>query len=285
MVITINELLKKYPSSNTEEIKAGLREMMQSIVLIGLSKGGFFSQASFYGGTALRIFYGLNRYSEDLDFTLNEKNENFSLEPYFPFIKNVGISYGLDFEIVSKPKKIKTPVESAFAKINTYETFIHLKMNQDLTNILHKDEVMRIKFEVDCNPSLGFNIESKWIDLPEFAPIAALDESSLFAGKIHAILCRNYKNNVKGRDYYDFLFYVQRRTKPNMVYLKNKLIESKRLSPNDPFDMIILKELLKERFLVTDYEQVKTDVVRFLFTNEDLSFYSADFFIAMLDKI
>lgn len=285
MVKTISELLKKYPSSNIEEIKAALREIIQSIVLIGLSKGGFFSKASFYGGTALRIFYGLNRYSEDLDFTLNEKMEDFSLEPYFPLIKEVGVSYGLDFDIISKPKKAKTPVESAFAKINTYETFIHLRMNQDLINILHKDEVMRIKFEVDCNPALGFNIENKWVDLPEFAPIVVLDESSLFAGKIHAILCRNYKNNVKGRDYYDFLFYIQRRVKPNMTYLRNKLIESGKLSPDDLFDMFILKELLKKRFLVTDYNQVRTDVTRFLFVNEDLSFYSAEFFIAMLDKI
>ena len=222
---TINEMINLYNPKSLNENKAVLREILQSIVLIGLSRADFFKKASFYGGTALRIFYGLNRYSEDLDFTLNEKNDSFSLEPYIESIKNVASSYGIELDINIKKKEIKTPVESAFAKLNTYQTFINLKINDEITSLLHKDENIKVKFEIDLNPAIGFNVESKWIDMPEFANIIVLDEPSLFAGKLHAIICRNYKNTVKGRDYYDFLFYIRKRVKPNLNYLKNKLIK------------------------------------------------------------
>ena len=216
MKSTLEEIISVYNPKTIVETKAILREIIQSIVLIGLSRGGFFNKASFYGGTALRIFYGLNRYSEDLDFTLNSKEEDFSLEPYLKYINDIALSYGLELNISTKIKKIDSPIESAFAKLNTYQTFISLKMDSNLLNLLHKDEVIKVKFEVDCNPALGFTKESRWIDMPEFASISVLDESSLFSGKLHAILCRTYKNNVKGRDYYDFLFYMSKKIKPNI---------------------------------------------------------------------
>lgn len=282
---TINEMINLYNPKSLNENKAALREILQSIVLIGLSRVDFFKEASFYGGTALRIFYGLNRYSDDLDFTLNEKNESFSLEPYIESIKNVALSYGIELDVTIKKKEIKTPVESAFAKLNTYQTFINLKINDELAQLLHKDENIKVKFEIDLNPAIGFNVESKWIDMPEFANIIVLDESSLFAGKLHAIICRNYKNTVKGRDYYDFLFYIKKRVKPNLNYLKNKLIESGKIKENDKFDIDTLKVMLKDRFETVDFNQVKTDAERFVFNNEDLSYYSKELFIEMINKL
>ena len=282
---TINEMINLYNPKSLNENKAVLREILQSIVLIGLSRADFFKKASFYGGTALRIFYGLNRYSEDLDITLNEKNESFSLEPYIESIKNVALSYGIELDVSIKKKEIKTPVESAFAKLNTYQTFINLKINDELASLLHKDENIKVKFEIDLNPAVGFNVESKWIDMPEFANIIVLDESSLFAGKLHAIICRNYKNTVKGRDYYDFLFYIKKRVKPNLNYLKNKLIESGKIKENDKFDIDTLKVMLKDRFEAVDFNQVKTDAERFVFNNEDLSYYSKELFVDMINKL
>lgn len=282
---TINEMINLYNPKSLNENKAALREILQSIVLIGLSRVDFFKEASFYGGTALRIFYGLNRYSEDLDFTLNEKNESFSLEPYIESIKKVALSYGIELDVTIKKKEIKTPVESAFAKLNTYQTFINLKINDELAQLLHKDENIKVKFEIDLNPAIGFNVESKWIDMPEFANIIVLDEPSLFAGKLHAIICRNYKNTVKGRDYYDFLFYIKKRVKPNLNYLKNKLIESGKIKENDKFDIDTLKVMLKDRFETVDFNQVKTDAERFVFNNEDLSYYSKELFIEMINKL
>lgn len=282
---SIEEIVDKYNPKTIEELKAALREVLQSIVLIGLSRGGFFNKASFYGGTALRIFYGLNRYSEDLDFTLKEKDKNFNLEPYLKYVKEVALSYGLELEVTTKIKQVDTPIESAFAKLNTYQTFINLKFDANMSNRLHKDEVIKVKFEVDCNPALGFKTESRWVDLPEFASISVLDESSLFAGKLHAILCRTYKNNVKGRDYYDFLFYISKRVSPNLEYLKNKLIDTGTINEDDDFNIEILKEMLLEKFNSIDFNQVKIDASKFLFKNEDLSFYSKELFIDMLNRL
>lgn len=282
---SIEEIVDKYNPKTIEELKAALREVLQSIVLIGLSRGGFFNKASFYGGTALRIFYGLNRYSEDLDFTLKEKDKNFNLEPYLKYVKEVALSYGLELEVTTKIKQVDTPIESAFAKLNTYQTFINLKFDANMSNRLHKDEVIKVKFEVDCNPALGFKTESRWVDLPEFASISVLDQSSLFAGKLHAILCRTYKNNVKGRDYYDFLFYISKRVSPNLEYLKNKLIDTGKINEDDDFNIEILKEMLLEKFNSIDFNQVKIDASKFLFKNEDLSFYSKELFIDMLNRL
>ena len=282
MVTSIEQIIKSYNPSTIDETNAIVREVVQSIILVGLSRSGFFTKASFYGGTALRIFYGLNRYSEDLDFTLNDVDPNFSIEPYINKIKEVALSYGLDLEIVTK---IKTPIERAFAKLNTYHTFISLKLNDSFVSSLHKDEVLKVKFEIDCHPSLGFNTESKWLDIPEFAQIVVLDEPSLFAGKLHAILCRNYKNTVKGRDYYDFLFYIQKRVKPNLSYLRNKLVETGKISKSESFDICVLRNMLKEQFKNVDFSQVKTDAARFVFKNEDLSFYTKELFIQMVDRI
>ena len=267
----LEEMIKQYKPETSEESKAVLREILQSIVLVGLSRGGFFNKASFYGGTALRIFYGLNRYSEDLDFTLNEKDENFDFEYYFKSINDVASSYGLELEFSTKVKKVETPIESAFAKLNTYQTLIKLKVDENLLKILHKDEVMKVKFEVDCNPSLGFDNEIRWLDLPEFASVSVLDQPSLFAGKIHAILCRSYKNNVKGRDYYDFLFYMRQKIKPNMNYLRNKLIETQKLKENDYFDINTLKNMLMKKIESIDFNQIKNDAQKFIFKHENSS--------------
>ena len=281
----IEQLIQNYNPRNIEDVKNAIKEIIQSIVLIGLSRSNFFSKASFYGGTALRIFYGLNRYSEDLDFTLNAADESFSLTPYVQSIINVAKSYGIDLNVEVKSKKIETPVESAFAKLNTYQAFISFNIDERLTSRLHKDELIKVKFEVDCNPSLGFNVESKWITEPELASINVLDIESLFSGKLHAILCRNYKNRVKGRDFYDFIFYINKKVKPNLNYLKNKLIESNILDKDAVFTIDILKEMLIQRFNQIDFKQVRDDAQKFVMKNEDLSLYCKELFIDCVNKM
>ena len=285
MQTTIEEIISSCKPSTIEETKAIIREIVQSIVLIGLSRSNFFKIASFYGGTALRIFYNLNRYSEDLDFTLNEVNDAFSITPYISKIQEVALSYGLNLEISTKIKTANTPIESAFAKLNTYQAFINLKINSKMIAALHKDENIKVKLEIDCHPAIGFKTANKWLDMLEFAPVVVLDEPSLFAGKLHAILCRNYKNTVKGRDYYDFLFYIKNKIKPNMSYLKNKLIKSGKIKEDMDFNIDLLKVMLKQRFEITDFEQVKKDAMRFVFKNEDLSYYCKELFMQMVDKL
>ena len=281
----IEQLVQNYNPKNSEEVKNAIREIMQSIVLIGLSRSNFFSKASFYGGTALRIFYGLNRYSEDLDFTLNAVDDSFSLTPYIESIINVAKSYGIDLNIEVKNKKIKTPIESAFAKLNTYQTFITFNIDENLVSKLHKDELIKVKFEVDCNPPLGFKVENKWITEPELASVSVLNIESLFSGQLHAILCRNYKNTVKGRDFYDFIFYINKKVKPNLNYLKNKLIESNKIDKDEELNIDILKKMLIERFEQVDFKQVRDDAQRFVMKNENLSFYCKELFIDLVNRM
>ena len=210
---------------------------------------------------------------------------SFSLEPYIESIRNVAKSYGIELNIEVRNKKIETPIESAFAKLSTYQTFISLNIDDKITKKLHKDEILKVKLEVDCTPSLGFNIESKWITDPELAAVNVLDIESLFAGKLHAILCRSYKGTVKGRDYYDFIFYINKRVKPNLQYLRNKLIESKKISENDEFNMDVLKNMLHERFNQIDFNQVRSDAQRFVMKNEDLSLYCKELFIDCINRM
>lgn len=285
MMSAIEKVIVQYQPRTSIETKLVLREILQSIVLVGLSRGGFFEKASFYGGTALRILYGLNRFSEDLDFTLNKADETFSLQPYLKCVQETAASYGLELDISTKEKQIKTPIESAFAKLNTYQTFVKLRLDKSIAQRFHKDEVIKVKFEVDCNPALGFETENRWIDVPEYASISVLDESSLFAGKLHAILCRTYKNNVKGRDYYDFLFYTSKRIKPNLEYLRNKLIDTGKICKNDKFDIDILKKMLLDKFENVDFEQVKKDASRFVRESENVDFYCKELFMDMLKRL
>ena len=281
----IKELIDQHHPSTLEETKSALREVLQGLVLAGLSRGGFFSKASFYGGTALRIFYGLNRYSEDLDFTLKKQDDSFSLEPYLGHITELASSYGIALETSIKKKKNPTPIESAFAKANTYSTFLNLKLSDEFASLLHKDETIKVKFEVDCAPSLGFDSEVRWIDDPEFASVSVLDEPSLFAGKLHAVLCRNYKNNVKGRDYYDFLFYMKKKVSPNLAYLRNKLIETGKIKEGEEFNIDVLKKMLTERFETVDFAKAKEDAKKFLYSNESLDYFTKELFIDMARRL
>ena len=281
----IEEMIRSKNPTSINEAKQIIRELIQQIILVGLSRSGFFNYASFYGGTALRIFYDLSRYSEDLDFTLNEVNPNFSITPFIAQIKQVATSYGLNLDISTKEKRSETPIESAFAKASTYQTFINAHVDGNLIKSLHKDELIKVKFEIDCQPALGFNIESKWLDNPEFANVAVLDCPSLFADKIHAILCRNYKNTVKGRDYYDFLFYCKKGIKPNLVYLRNKLIDSHKINEKDIFNIELVKKMLKEKIADVNFNQIKEDASKFVLLKEDLSYYCKDLFFQMIDKL
>jgi hypothetical protein len=139
MNTTIEDIIRRHDPKNSDETKFIVREILQSIILVALSRTNFFSKASFYGGTALRLFYGLNRFSEDLDFTLNKVDSSFSLEPYLKSISEVGLSYGLNLEVTAKAKQVNTPVEIAFAKHNTNQMIIGLKIDKNLIKSYQKE--------------------------------------------------------------------------------------------------------------------------------------------------
>jgi len=280
----IEMMLSKYNPQNLEEKENAIKEIIQEIALAGLSRGGFFDKAAFYGGTCLRIFHGLNRFSEDLDFALIQNDTNFDLKKYFPSLIKEFDSYGINIEIESKTKDNNDDIKSAFLKGNTLMLMLTLFPKNDFSNIIHNQKI-KVKFEVDIdNPSGGIT-EFKYQMLPAPYEIRVFDESTLFAGKIHAILCKNYKNNVKGRDYYDYLFFIQKGSKINIKYLENKLKNTGKIPDNEILTLDLVKKMLKEKFEQVDYKLAIKDVSNFIQDKGSLLIWKKELFISTLDKL
>ncbi len=281
----IKQMLDKYTITTINDEINALKEIIQEIIICGLSRGDFFNEAAFYGGTALRIFYNLNRFSEDLDFALIKPNENFNFCKYFEYIENELKSYDLNLKISTKEKSINSNITSAFLKGDTLELilkFFPREKNNPLDRLLKN---IKIKFEIDVNPPSGATYEEKDKLLPSPHRIKLYDKESLFAGKIHAILCRNWKARTKGRDLYDFIFFIATNTKVNLELLKNKLVESKYINEKDKFDVEILKKLLTKKFKEISFEDAKEDVKPFIKDATCLNLWSYDFFINLLDEL
>lgn len=273
----IEQMLNNYDKQPQPNKRNTVKEIMQEMVLCGLSRAGFFKEAAFYGGTALRIFYGLDRFSEDLDFSLKAKNENFDLTRYFPVLEKEIAAFGLRVYIEEKTKSIESQIQSAFLKGNTKEHLLLFYGNQALPEI-HAGEKIRIKFEVDTNPPDHAGFEYQYRLLPSPYEIALYDAPSLFAGKIHAVLCRAWKNRIKGRDLYDYIFFLTRNTPVNIAHLQARLKQSGYLNPGEEFTLTVLKQELNKRFETLDYNQAKEDVIPFIHDHDSLQVWNANFF-------
>lgn len=281
----LSQMLSKYQINNIEDKKNAIKEVVQEVVLCGLSRGGFFKEAAFYGGTALRIFYGLDRFSEDLDFSLISQNPDFDLTKYFPYIENETKSLGLNFSVKEREKVVDSNVKSAFLKGNTKEHVLTFYESSSEAAIINKEEVIKIKFEVDVNPPCGATYETKFGLLPSPYQVRLYDMSSLFAGKIHACLCRNWKTRVKGRDFYDYVFFLAMGAKVNLVNLKAKLVQSNYIPEDYNLTIENLRALLTERFYNMDFTQAKEDVLPFVKDKTKLDIWSKEFFIEITKRL
>ena len=280
----LQNMLSKYEIKNTTDETNAMKEIIQEIVICGLSRGGFFKEAAFYGGTALRIFYGLNRFSEDLDFALLEPNKEFDLSKYFSFIEKEVQAYGLNLTITAKEKNKDSNILSAFLKGDTKEHILMFFPKENIENTSSLKSI-KIKFEVDVNPPAGANYEFKYKLLPSPHQVRLYDEASLFAGKIHAILCRNWGYRTKGRDLYDYIFYLSKDIKVNLNLLKEKLIDSNAINRDDEFNIDILKEMLNKKFKEINFTDAKEDVITFIEDKDSLSLWNAEFFIEISNSI
>ena len=273
-------MIERYHPKNNEEKRNVIKEVMQEIVLCGLSRAGFFNESAFYGGTALRIFYGLDRFSEDLDFSLLAKNKDFDLVKYFPILKDTVQSFGLNVNLELKNKTRDSNVQSPFLKGDTIEHFLLFYPNE-LVQGINKNEKVKIKFEIDIMPPGLATYETKFRLLPTPYSVRLYDEASLFSGKIHAIICRSWKSRVKGRDLYDYVFYLSRNTKFNLPHLREKLIDSEYISTDTEITCDSVKETLINRFNEIDYTAAKEDVVPFIKDSSVLNLWSKEFFISI----
>ena len=246
-------------------------EVNQQVILAGLYNGGFFESAAFYGGTCLRIFHGLQRFSEDMDFSLLTQDENFDFSKYFQPIIDAFALVGREVEIKKKDKKNFGKVESAFLKDNT-----------DVYDVTFQTEkAIRIKIEVDTCPPMNFNTEQKLLLQPHSFMTRCYTLPDLFAGKMHALVYRSWKNRVKGRDWYDFEWYVRHNVPLDFAHLAErcKQFNNEDITPEQ------FKDKLKERLRTTDIKQVKDDVLPFVRNPKELDIWSNDYFGQLAEMV
>ncbi len=272
----LKEWIAEYDPQNEEEILSALREIMQEIALAALSRTDFFENAAFYGGTALRIFYGLERYSEDLDFSLLWSDSNFSLQPYFKAIKEEFGAFGLTVNIVAKKKTKHTAIDSAFLKAETIWQEIVLEDIIRETGV-RSNKNIKIKLEVDTDPPMKFQTEEK-LSLRPFSFYAkCFTISSLFAGKLHALLFRKWKNRVKGRDWYDLEWYIRKNIPLDVNHFLARARDTKDWQEETISKKQII-ELLATKIETVSFKNIKEDVVRFIKNDEALNIWSPQYF-------
>lgn len=281
----IAQMLKNYNVKNLYDQKNAMKEIMQEIVLCGLSRAGFFNKAAFYGGTALRIFYGLDRFSEDLDFSLETPDTTFDLASYFPVLEKEVRAFGLNVTILEKEKTKESHIHSAFLKGNTREHLLLFYADERIAGSVPKGETVKIKFEVDINPPDYATFEHKYRLLPVPYEINLYDMPSLFAGKIHAVLCRAWKSRIKGRDLYDYVFYLSRGASVNQKHLQARLLQSGFISSDVKCTREEVRHMLSERFAAINFEQAKQDVEPFIHDASVLDLWSADFFQQITERL
>jgi predicted nucleotidyltransferase component of viral defense system len=272
--VIFENMLSRYEVHTKDDKTNVLREVMQQTVLAGLYRGGFFDRAAFYGGTCLHIFHGLQRFSEDMDFSLLQADDSFQLENYFGDIEAEFRSLGREITITKKEKRSRTNVESAFLKDNT-----------EVYNLAFSTEKnVKIKIEVDTQPPAGFATEHKLLMLPFSFMVRCYTLPDLYAGKMHALLFRNWKNRVKGRDWYDFEWYVRNNIPMNFAHLQQRAEQINSIAKDD-FSAESFKNLLRERILKTDIKAVKNDVRSFIKKPTEMDIWSIDYFLRLVDMI
>jgi hypothetical protein len=280
----IKEWIGEYEPKNSEDVLSALREIMQEVALAGLSRTNFFEKAAFYGGTALRIFYGLDRFSEDLDFSLLKADPDFSLEPYFDAIVAEFESVGMKVSIREKNKKEKTNIDSAFLKSETEWKELVLEDIVKQAGIKPTNRGMKIKIEVDRQPPPGFATEMKLLTRPFSFYVNCFDRPSLFAGKMHALLFRKWINRVKGRDWYDLEWYIKKGIPLDMHHFMLRAKdtgdwEGGELVPDD------VMGLLHDKIKAVDFENVKADVIPFIKDDAVLNIWSDSYFLDLIEKL
>ena len=279
----IKDWIAEYQPKTDKDYQQALREIMQQIALAGLYRGGFFEKAAFYGGTALRIFYGLNRFSEDLDFSLLQSDENFRLNNYLKVIEDEFIAQGMAVSIKTKEKTIHTNIESAFLKSETL--WSELVLESVLPQFGLKQSIgLKIKIEVDTKPPLGFETEEKLLLKPCSFYVKCFVIEDLFAGKMHALLFRKWGNNVKGRDWYDMEWYIRRGTSLNIEHFLLRAKDSGDWE-KDTMTEEEFRKLLNERIETVNLEIAKNDAKKFIADQKALDIWSKNYFKDLIQHL
>lgn len=265
------QLVAAYQPKNDLELANAQRETMQKVALAGLERGGFFEHAAFYGGTCLRLMHGLKRYSEDMDFSLTEKNDSIHIENYFQPIVDEFTSMGLQVDIQKKDKKIFGRVESAFLKENTEAYEIKFPTRK----------MIKVKIELDTNPPLAFHTERLLLTAPYAFSVRCFTLPDLYAGKMHALVYRAWQRRIKGRDWYDFEWYVRNGITLDWTHLQERIREFS----GETISREQFIEEMRKKLSSANIAMVKQDVVGYVESPRELDFWSNDYFLQLADMI
>ena len=281
----IEQMLERYVCQTRDDYVGALREILQQIALLGLWRGKFFEHAAFYGGTALRVLYGLDRYSEDLDFSLLKPSTAFSLGAYGDALRRELASFGFEVSFESRKRNAQSAIESAFLKANTLQQLIVVRAAATVMRPQHAGEVLKIKLEVDTDPPGGFETESRAVLLPVPFAVRAYSLPDLFAGKMHALLCRKWKTRVKGRDWYDLVWYVGHNPQLHLSHLESRLRHSGHWIGQASLTRSDLLDRLRTAIGRLDVDQIRQEMDRYVRDKSSLQLWSREFFLQITEKI
>jgi len=280
----IRQMLATYEISTVGDSLRALREVMQEIALLGLWRSKFFENAAFYGGSALSVLYGLDRFSEDLDFSLLEKRNNFDLADYSEALKRELASFGFAVEIESRPKPASAAIQSAFLKADTRTQMITVEFERGLVQQVPRNQVLKIKLEVDTDPPQGFTTEVRYLLRPVPFSVRTFSLPDLFAGKMHAVLCRGWKSRVKGRDWYDLVWFAAYHPDLHLTHLEQRMRQTEHWKGPAPLTAGDLSDLLMKRIEKVDISQIRREVEPFVKDAATLAIWSKEFFLDVASR-
>jgi hypothetical protein len=278
-------MLQKYSLRTAEDQVNALREILQEVALCGLWRGKFFEHAAFYGDTALRILRGLDRFSEGMEFSMLSPRPGFDLTPYYAAIEGELAAWGFSAIVEKKTESVESAVESAFLKADTRQQLLVITAEASIASSIQSGRVMRIKFEVDTDPPPAFAVESRFLLAPVPFSVRTFDLPSFFAGKVHAALCRGWKNSVKGRDWYDLVWHVGRDTRLNLAHLEARLRQTDHYRDDAPLDLVTARQMLHARIENLDVAAARADVERFLVHPAATAVWTREFFHDVCERI
>lgn len=280
MNITIKDMLSHYKNIKVNETDK-LREILQQAALLGLYRTRFFDHAAFYGGTALRILHGLNRFSEDLDFSLLKSNPTFDFNPFLEGLEREMEGMGFHVAVAEKQKNQSTGILSAFLKMNTLDLLLTIQDKDHIAGV-HSDQKLKIKLEIDVDPPLGFRTISMLVREPTPFHVLSYHLSDLFAGKMHATLYRAWKNRIKGRDWFDLIWFIQKDIPLSLSHLNQRL---KHLNQKEFHDQADLFHFLTKKINSIDWDLAKKDVYGFIADPRIIEAWSPKFFLDIIQYL
>lgn len=278
-------MFDRYAVTSSDEGIRALREIIQECALLGLWRAKFFEHAAFYGGTALRILHGMDRFSEDLDFTLLRPETAFTIGRYTDALQKELVALGFDVHVDLRQKAISSPIESAFLKANTRSHLLQIGVPAGTTIHVAANQTIRIKLEIDRDPPPDFTTESRFLLLPVPFAVRVCTLPDLFAGQMHALLFRRWKNRVKGRDWYDFVWFISHHPELHLGHLENRMRQTGNWRGGEALTPATFLQLLRQAIDNLDVPQAKLEVRPFLKHPESVDVWSHEFFRQLVDRL